>query len=275
MKLVSVIVLAYKSAKTIAQTLDSIKNQTYQDIELIITDDCSPDHTVEETQRWLADNEGALPKMRLVTTQQNTGIPGNINRALKYAQGAYVKLIAADDYMARDAVAEYVKFCEKNPKVIPIAKVHLFSDDNVGETVDFEAVENYCKRCYEFAAETDYKKQYRMLLKQNCIVAPSGSFYPIEIIQKLGGYDERYRWFEDYPMNLKIMHEGYRCGLIHRELIYYRISGGSITASQQMRLKKTEMKLFFRERMFYMMQAGMGWEAVKQLKYWVQIAFNR
>ena len=275
MKLVSVIVLAYKSAKTIAQTLDSIKNQTYQDIELIITDDCSPDHTVEETQRWLADNEGALPKMRLVTTQQNTGIPGNINRALKYAQGAYVKLIAADDYMARDAVAEYVKFCEKNPKVIPIAKVHLFSDDNVGETVDFEAVENYCKRCYEFAAETDYKKQYRMLLKQNCIVAPSGSFYPIEIIQKLGGYDERYRWFEDYPMNLKIMHEGYRCGLIHRELIYYRISGGSITASQQMRLKKTEMKLFFRERMFYMMQAGMGWEAVKQLQYWVQIAFKR
>ena len=45
------------------------------------------------------------------------------------------------------------------------------------------------------------------------------------------------------------------CGLIHRELIYYRISGGSITASQQMRLKKTEMRLFFRERMFYMMQA--------------------
>ena len=75
MKLVSVIVLAYKSAKTIAQTLDSIKNQTYQNIELIITDDCSPDHTVKETQRWLADNEGALPKMRLVTTQQNTGIP--------------------------------------------------------------------------------------------------------------------------------------------------------------------------------------------------------
>ncbi|MDE7205775.1 MAG: glycosyltransferase [Lachnospiraceae bacterium] len=275
MKLVSVIVLAYKSAKTIAQTLDSIKNQTYQNIELIITDDGSPDHTVEETQRWLADNEGALPKMRLVTTQQNTGIPGNINRALKYAQGDYVKLIAADDYMARDAVSEYVKFCEKNPKVIPIAKVHLFSDDNAGETVDFAAVENYCKRCYEFAAQTDYKKQYRMLLKQNCIVAPSGSFYPMEIIQKLGGYDERYRWFEDYPRNLKVMHEGYRCGLIRRELIYYRISGGSITASQQMRLKKTEMKLFFRERMFYMMQAGMGWEAVKQLKYWVQIAFKR
>ena len=271
MKLVSIIVLAYRSAETIVQTLDSIKNQTYKNIELIITDDCSPDNTVEVAQKWLTDNESALSVMRLVTTQKNTGIPGNINRALAYAKGDYVKLIAADDYMTKDAVSEYVKFCEKNPTMIPIAKVHLFSD----EKVDFASIEKYCNRCYEFASETDYKKQYRMLLKQNCIVAPSGSFYPMEVIKKVGGYDENYRWFEDYPMNLKVMHEGYRCGLINRELIYYRISGGSITASQQMRLKKTEMRLFFRERMFYMMQAGMGWEAVKQSRYWAKIAMKR
>jgi len=272
MKLVSVVVLAYKSAETIVQTLDSIKNQTYGNIELIITDDCSPDNTVEVARRWLAGNEGALPKMELITAQENTGIPGNINRALKHAKGDYLKVIAADDYMAKDAIAEYVKFCRKNPKSIPIAKVHLFSDGKVGEKVDFTAVQAYCNRCYEFAAQTDYKKQYQMLLKQNCIVAPSGSFYPMEVIKKLGGYDENYRWFEDYPMNLKVLHEGYHCGFINRELIYYRISGGSITASHQMRLKKTEMKLFFRERMHYMMQAGMGWEAVKQARYWAKIA---
>lgn len=274
-KLVSVIVLAYRSAETIVQTLDSIKNQTYKNIELIITDDCSPDDTVECVRGWMADNTGALSKMQLVTARQNTGIPGNINRALKAAQGDYVKLIAADDYMTRDAISEYVKFCEKNPKMIPIAKVHLFSDEKEGKKADFSSIEKYCNRCYEFASQTDYKKQYRMLLKQNCIVAPSGSFYPMEVIRKLGGYDENYRWFEDYPMNLKVMHEGYRCGFINRELIYYRISGGSVTASQQMRLKKTEMKLFFRERMFYMMQAGMGWEAVKQSRYWAKIALQK
>ncbi len=275
MKLVSVIVLAYRSAETIVQTLDSVKNQIYKNIELIITDDASPDNTVEIVQNWLGDNEGTLSKMQLVTTQQNTGIPGNINRALQYAKGDYVKLIAADDYMTRDAISEYVKFCEKNPKMFPIAKVHLFSDEKEGENVDFTPIEAYCNRCYEFASETDHKKQYRTLLKQNCIVAPSGSFYPMEIIRKLGGYDENYRWFEDYPMNLKVMHEGYRCGFINRELIYYRISGGSITASQQVRLKRTEMKLFFRERMFYMMQAGMGWEAVKQSRYWAKIALQK
>ena len=275
MKLVSVVVLAYKSADTIIQTLDSIKNQTYKNIELIITDDGSTDNTVEVAQEWLADNEGVLSRMQLVTTQQNTGIPGSINRALKCAKGDYLKVIAADDYMTRDAIAEYVKFCEKNPNRFPVAKVHLFADEKVGEKIDFTPIEAYCNRCYEFAAETDYKKQYRMLLKQNCIVAPSASFYPMKVIRKLGGYDENYRVFEDYPMNLKVMHEGYRCGLINRELIYYRISGSSITASQQARLKKAEMNLFFRERMFYMMQAGMGWEAVKQSRYWAKVAMKR
>lgn len=275
MKLVSIIVLAYRSAETIVQTLDSIKNQTYKNIELIVTDDCSPDDTVKTVQEWLASNEGALSRMQLVTTQQNTGIPGNINRALKHAKGDYVKLIAADDYMSTDAISEYVTFCEKNPNAIPIAKVHLFSDEKKEEIIDFTSIKKYCNRCYKFAAETDCKKQYRMLLKQNCIVAPSGSFYPMEVIRRLGGYDERYRWFEDYPMNLKVMHAGYRCGLIDRELVWYRISGGSVTAAQQMRLKKTEMKLFFHERMFYMIQAGMGWEAVKQLRYWVKIALKK
>lgn len=275
MKLTSVIVLAYKSAETIAETLESIKNQAYKNIELIVTDDCSPDETVEIAQRWIDKNKDAFSKARLVTAEKNTGIPGNINRALAYAKGDYLKLIAADDCLTKDAVSEYVKFCEKNPKALPIARVQLFSDGKSVTKPDFAPIEKYCNRCCEFAAETDYKKQYRMLLKQNCIVAPSASFYPMEIIKKLGGYDENYRLFEDYPMNLKVMREGYRFGFINRALVRYRISGASITATQQARLKQAEMKLFFRERMFYMMQAGMGWEAVKQSRYWARIAMGK
>lgn len=270
MKLVSVVVLSYRSAETIVETLDSIKNQTYQNIELIISDDCSPDNTVEVIKLWMDDNQGWLTAIKLVTTAQNTGIPGNINRALKQATGEYLKLIAADDYMTEDAIEEYVAFCEKNPEEIPIAKVHLFAD----EEADFSDVQGYCDRCYEFAKK-DYKEQYRMLLMQNCIVAPSGSFYPTRIIRECNGYDECYRWFEDYPMNLKVMHKGYRCGLIDKELVYYRMSAKSITASQQIQLKKTEMKLFFRQKFWYMIQAGIGWEAVKQMKYWIKIAIMK
>lgn len=268
MKLVSVVVLSYCSAETIVETLDSIKNQTYQSIELIIADDCSPDNSVEVVRQWIDKNQGCVAAVKLVTAEQNTGIPGNINRALKMATGEYLKLLAADDYMTIDAIAEYVAFCEQNPKAIPIAKVHLFAK----EEADFGDVQRYCDSCYEFAKK-DYKEQYRMLLMHNRIVAPSGSFYPMEIIRECNGYDEHYRWFEDYPMNLKIMHKGYRCGLIDKELVYYRMSAKSITASQQLRLKKTEMKLFFRQKFWYMWQIGMGWEAIKQSKYWFKMLF--
>ncbi|MBO5031563.1 MAG: glycosyltransferase [Lachnospiraceae bacterium] len=271
MKLVSVVVLSYRSAETIIETLDSIKNQTYQNIELIVTDDCSPDNSVEVAKDWIERNQGSLRALKLVTAKQNTGIPGNINRALKQASGEYVKLIAADDYMAPEAIKEYVDFCEKNPKTIPIAKVHLFSEKETA----FPEVQQYCSRCYEFAQIQDYKKQYHMLLKQNCIAAPSGSFYPMQVIRECGGYDEHYRWFEDYPMNLKVMHKGYRCGLIDKELVFYRMSSGSITASSQLRLKKTEMKFFFRQKFWYMLGAGMGWEAVKQSRSWIKVLFMR
>ncbi len=266
MKLVSVIVVAYRSADTIAETLESIKNQTYEDIELIISDDCSPDETVTVARQWIAENQGAFRACGLVTTKQNTGIPGNINRALRHVNGAYVKILAADDRMAPDAVAEYVRFCEANPEALPIARVKLFSE---GETAA-SSVRAYCDRCWELA-QKDYKEQYRMLLKQNWIVAPAASFYPMEALRRLGGYDERYRWFEDYPMNLTLMHEGYRWGFIDKELVDYRISGQSITGSRQLQLKKTEMRFFFRKRMWYMMQAGMGWEAIKQMKSWMKV----
>ena len=252
MDIVSVIVLAYRSASTIVQTLESIKNQTYTQIELIVADDLSPDNTVEVVSQWIEENKSALYDAKLVTTSVNTGIPGNINRALKVTSGKYVKIIAGDDYMSREAIAEYTAFCESNPKKVPIAEVHLFSDEDV--TAQFP------------------QEQYHMLLMQNRIVAPSASFYPVQLLRDLGEYEESYRWFEDYPMNLKIMHAGYGFGLIQKELVYYRMSTTSITASAQLRLKKAELALFRKQRFWYMVQAGMGWEAVKQCKYWIKIA---
>ena len=70
MKLVSVVVLAYRSADTIIETLESIKKQTYPKIELIVTDDCSPDNTVEVVKNWMRDNKGCLSDMKLVTAEK-------------------------------------------------------------------------------------------------------------------------------------------------------------------------------------------------------------
>lgn len=272
MKLVSVVVFAYRSAETIVETLESIKRQTYPNIELIITDDGSPDDTVPMVRDWIAKNQGALTAIKLVTSDKNTGLPANINRGLQAAEGEYYKGIAGDDRMTEDAIEHYVRFCEAHPGVFPIAKVRLFNDRNPNAV--YSDVQAYCDRCYEFA-QKDYKEQYRLLLIQNRIVAPSATFYPMAFVRKVGGYDECYRWFEDYPMNLKAMHAGYRFGLLDRQLVWYRMSDSSVTASSLSKLKKTEMKLFFRKKFWYMFQNGMGWEAVRQCKSWAKVALSR
>lgn len=271
MKLVSVVVQAYNSADTICDTLESIKAQTYSNIELIVSDDKSKDNTVEVARAWVEENKDAFAAVKVITTEQNTGIPGNNNRALKQVTGEYVEFLAADDKMMPDAVAEYVAFCESNPKVIPIARVKLFSE----EPCDFTSVQEYCDRCYVFAGLA-YKDQYRQLLMQNKVVAPAAAFYPMELMREVKGFDEAYRCFEDYPVNLKLMKRGYRFGLLDKELIGYRISAKSITGSSDLSpVKKDETKLFFREKMWYMIQAGMGWEAVKQSRYWIKMAWKK
>lgn len=270
-KLVSVVVQAYNSDDTIVRTLESVKNQDYPDIELIVTDDKSKDNTIDIVNEWISQNKQFFKNVNLITTQENTGIPGSNNRALKHVHGKYVEFLAADDCMSTDAISEYVKFCEKNENVIPVSMVKLFSDD---DNCDFTSVENYCDKCYEFA-KLSYKEQYKMLLIQNRVVAPAAAFYPTSVIRKLNGFDERFRWMEDYPVNVKLMHEGYRFGFIDKQLIHYRISGGSITGSNMSPLKKTEMEYFFKQKMWYMIQNGMAIEALKQSKSWFKVLFGR
>lgn len=270
-KLVSVVVQAYNSDDTIVRTLESVKNQDYPDIELIVTDDKSKDNTIDIVNEWISQNKQFFKNVKLVTTQENTGIPGSNNRALKHVNGEYVEFLAADDLMSADAVSEYVKFCEENKNVIPVSRVKLFSDD---DNCDFTSVENYCDKCYEFA-KLSYKEQYKMLLIQNRVVAPAAAFYPTSVIRKLNGFDERFRWMEDYPINIKLMHERYRFGFIDKQLIHYRISGSSITGSNMSPLKKTEMEYFFKQKMWYMIQNGMAIEALKQSKSWFKVLFSR
>jgi len=269
-KLVSVVVQAYNSSDTIIQTLESVKTQTYPNIELIVTDDHSEDNTIEVTSKWMIDNQNVFADMKLVTTDVNTGIPGSNNRALRKVSGEYVEFLAADDCMMPDAIQQYTNFCENNSEVIPISKVALFWDG----VCDADPVQRYCERCYEYA-RLDRRQQYQKLLVQNWIVAPAAAFYPVRILDKLKGFDEAYRWMEDYPLSLKLMHRGYSFGFIDKELIQYRISGSSITSSSMSPLKKTEAKLFFREKLWYMIGAGMGWEAIKQSRRWLKVLTSK
>lgn len=70
--LVSIIVITYNSAKYVLETLESAKAQTYQNIKLIVSDDCSTDNKIEICRKWLEKNKGRFVRTELITVEQNT-----------------------------------------------------------------------------------------------------------------------------------------------------------------------------------------------------------
>lgn len=268
--LVSIIILTYNSADTIIETLESVKSQTYSPLELVISDDCSKDDTKEVIETWLKSNETAFYNVKRVYGEENIGLSGNMNRGLKEAHGQYVKYLAADDLLFPNAIEKYIEIARTNNKLLPIAKVRLLVEGDR----DASSVQNYCDKCYAIAKETR-EEQYKKILYANWVVSPAADFFEKQVLIDMGGYNERYRLMEDYPMNMKLLKNGYYFGFIDEELVGYRVSAGSITGSRAKELKKTEMRIFFRQKFWYMFQNGMGWEAIKQIKYWLKVFVGR
>ena len=111
--LVSIIVITYNSSKYVLETLESAKAQTYQNIELIVSDDCSTDNTVEICREWIEKNKKRFLRTELITSEKNTGIPANCNRGVKAAQGEWVKLIAGDDILCNNCIEANIEYAKK------------------------------------------------------------------------------------------------------------------------------------------------------------------
>jgi len=108
--LVSVIVVAYNSSDFIIDTLQSAYDQTYRNIELIVTDDCSRDNTVDLVKNWAESHKDRFVRFELVPGIGNKGIPANCNKGLKAARGEWIKFIAGDDILMKDCISDHVNF---------------------------------------------------------------------------------------------------------------------------------------------------------------------
>ena len=114
MPLVSIAVVTYNSSKTVIETLDSIRDQTYLNIELIISDDCSKDDTVEVCRKWVEQNKDRFVRADVFNVEKNTGVSANFNRADAASRGEWGKPIAGDDLLLPNAIQEYVNYIIPN-----------------------------------------------------------------------------------------------------------------------------------------------------------------
>lgn len=221
-ELVSVVIVTYNSSTTVVETLESIKEQTYQNIELIVTDDCSSDNTIEVVKKWLETNACRFVRTQIVTTKVNTGIAGNNNRGIKSTTGKWVKPIAGDDCLLPLAISANMAYIASHPNVrFVISKCQAMGD--------IEAA----KKCAWFNSDKYFLKlshfERKILLCYFSFVPASATFINKESFLRLGGYDERIQLVDDWPFWLKVFHSNEKVGYLSEETIKYRFSDSSLS----------------------------------------------
>ena len=110
---VSVIIPMYNTEKYISECLQSLLNQTLQNIEVIVVDDCSTDNSLAVAENFIPAFESKNKSLVTVTFTQNSGCPGiPRNFALDLAKGKYIYFVDSDDFLSEDALEIFYNAAE-------------------------------------------------------------------------------------------------------------------------------------------------------------------
>lgn len=215
--LVSVCIPAYNSAIYIKKTMESVLSQKYENIELVVVDDCSRDNTVEVV-RSVDD-----PRVRLVQNTDNLGMTGNWNKCLAEAKGDYIKLICADDILYEDSIKKELSALLKHPEVTLVMSDTALIDEN-GERTG-------CFKRYPRSGLLEGKKvAKRALIFKSFFGAPCNTLFPRSSYEKAGGFDPDFPYILDFDMWLRMACLG-KIYVIHEELNGFRVRNDSNTGN--------------------------------------------
>lgn len=212
--LVSVLLASYNHEKYIRTTLNSIINQTYDNIELIIIDDGSSDHSCEIIEGYIEKLENKFSKVTFIQ-QKNIGISKTFSKGFKMATGKYFCILPSDDIMMETFLEKQVYKLEESD--------FACSYTNGYHNSDFLIEKGDYLKGTRFSEKFEFKEgNLKRFLLSNVFYLPSPSFvYKSEALRNIGGFDESLT-FEDVDLMLRISNQ-FNIGYINEDLFVHRI----------------------------------------------------
>ncbi|MDR0880542.1 MAG: glycosyltransferase [Clostridioides sp.] len=208
--LVSIITPMYNAERYIEATIDSVLNQTYQDWEMLIVDDCSTDNSSTIVKSYMQRDD----RIRYIRTESNKGVSNARNIALKNATGRYIAFLDSDDRWEAEKLAKQVKFMLDKDAAITFTAYELMDENS--------------KKLGKEIRIPD-KVWYSKLLKGNvmgCLtVVIDKSKLDFEI--EMSGVPH-----EDYVLWLSVLKKGYMAYGIDEVLAVYRKSSTSLSGNK-------------------------------------------
>lgn len=141
--LVSVIMPSYNAESYIAESIESVLQQTYTNWELLITDDCSTDHTPEIVKAFSQKE----PRIDFIIAKQHSGIAGTRNQSLARVKGRFVAFLDNDDIWYPEKLEKQVHFMLEKGYAFCYSDYELMKEDGTlkGKTIYTAGIINYNK----------------------------------------------------------------------------------------------------------------------------------
>lgn len=179
--LVSIIITAYNREKYLSEAIESVINSTYQNLEIIISDDASKDGTVSIAKIYAQKDS----RIKLYVNQLNTGDYPNRNRAAGFATGVFIMWVDSDDIIFKESIEKCIGLMLKHTEVnfgtyyrIPTGKAAFVLDSPTALHQHF------------------FEIPFLM-------IGPGGTVIRRSYFEKIGGFPEKYGPANDMYYNLK------------------------------------------------------------------------
>jgi len=216
---VSVIVTCYNYGRFVAEAVDSLLGQTFQELEVIVVDDCSPDNSRQVLLERYADH----PRVRLVLHDVNQGHIRSYNEGLGMARGEFMGVLAADDFCLRsDAVERLVAVFDANPRVGFVYSAYAMVDVESRPFRSFQPFEHdYVRNGFD---------EFRSLMYAN-YVPHSGTLVRRSAHDVVGWYDTALPHAGDWDLWLRVASR-FDVGYVAEQLFAYRVHGTNMSIAR-------------------------------------------
>ncbi|MFT3751973.1 MAG: glycosyltransferase [Paludibacter sp.] len=205
--LVSVVMATFNEPVSyIKESIESVLNQTYKNLELIIVDDSTRFETIETIDSYNSDN-----RVIIIRDKKRFGFVKALNIGLQKANGQFIARMDADDVSLLNRIATQIDFFEKNPKIDIVGSNIQIINEN-GEIVSYR---KYFKKNFFLQLGSIFRSP----------VAHPTVMFRRSIIDNHFFYNENFKKSEDVDFWFRLRNNGYKFENLPHNLLSYRISG--------------------------------------------------
>lgn len=261
---VSIVIPIYNVEKFIEKCVRSLMEQTFEDIEYIFVNDCSPDNSVSILKRVISEYPEKKDRCIIVNHLNNRGVSAARNTGLSKAQGEYILYFDSDDWAEKTMISDMYNIAVKNDSDIVSCNFRMVYNDRTVDyrTVDFTEDMVYNIRKY---ISSDWTVVWNMLVKH--------SIYIENNIRSL----ENHSYCEDFNLSVKLMLNAQKIVRLNKVLYNYnKMNSSSIMYGLNEKTMDDEQIMYLdlihylkEKHVYKYYEKQMGWRILKSKQEWV------